>query len=83
MDFLAKLGIHFNAEQLKDIPLPTWFGASAGSTGHIEALLSEVVISASAKASQPHEQINTANVDTAEGSSTTEDVESTFSVVDG
>ena len=33
MDFLSKLGIHFDAEQLKDIPLPTWFGASARSTG--------------------------------------------------
>ncbi|ERF71282.1 hypothetical protein EPUS_05334 [Endocarpon pusillum Z07020] len=83
MDFLSKLGIHFDAEQLKDIPLPTWFGASAGITGHIEALLSEMVISASPKASQSHEQINPANADKAEGSSTIEDVESSFTVVDG
>ena len=83
MDFLPKLGIHFDAEQLKDIPLSTWFGVSAGSTGHIETLLSEMVISASAKASQSHEQINPTNADKAEDSLTIEDVESTFTVVDG
>ena len=38
MDFLPKLGMHFDAEQLEDIPLPSWFGASPASTGHIEAL---------------------------------------------
>jgi hypothetical protein len=81
MTSLSELGIHFDAEQLKDIPLPTWFGPSVGSAGYIEALLSKTVISASAKASQSHEQMEPANE--AEGSPTMEDVESTFSVVDG
>ena len=83
MNPLSELGIHFDAEQLKDIPLPTWFGPSPGSTGHIEDLLSKTVISASAKASQSQEQMNLTNINKAEVSSTMEDVESTFSAVDG
>ena len=48
----------------------------------MEALLFEMVISTSTKTSQLHKQINSTNIDKIEGSSTIEDVENTFTVVD-
>lgn len=78
MNFLSELGIYFAAEQLKDIPLPTWFGASAGSAGHIKVLFSKTVISASVKASQLYGQMSPVNINRVEGLLMMEDVESIF-----